>query len=78
VLFVIRTMGSPFASRPSRALTATTLSIVAIGLVLPATPLGPRLGFTLLPLGYLALVGGITATYLALVEVVKRAIVRAR
>jgi hypothetical protein len=32
----------------------------------------------LLPLSYLAFVGGITVTYLVLVEVVKRAIVRAR
>jgi Mg2+-importing ATPase len=78
VLFVIRTMGSPLASRPSGALTATTLAIVALGLGLPATPLGVRLGFTLLPLSYLAFVGGITVTYLVLVEVVKRAIVRAR
>ena len=29
VLFVIRTMGNPFRSRPSRALTVTTLLIVA-------------------------------------------------
>ena len=46
VLFVIRTMGNPLTSRPSRALAITTVSIVAIGLALPATPLGPLLGFT--------------------------------
>ena len=46
VLFVIRTMGNPFRSRPSRALTATTLIIVAVGVMLPSTPLGPVLGFT--------------------------------
>jgi P-type Mg2+ transporter len=44
VLFVIRTMGSPFQSRPSRSLTVTTLVIVAIGAVLPVTPLGTFLG----------------------------------
>jgi len=31
VLFVIRTMGNPFQSRPSRALTITTLAITGIG-----------------------------------------------
>src|SRR6185369_205450 len=44
VLFVIRTMGSPFQSRPSRSLTVTTLVIVAIGAVLPVTPLATFLG----------------------------------
>ncbi len=35
VLFVIRTMKRPWESRPSRALTITTLGIVVVGLVLP-------------------------------------------
>jgi Mg2+-importing ATPase len=52
VLFVIRTMGNPFRSRPSLALTVTTLVIVAIGAVLPATPLAAVLGFTRLPPAY--------------------------
>jgi Mg2+-importing ATPase len=38
VLFVIRTMGNPFRSRPSRALAFTTVLMVAIGAILPATP----------------------------------------
>jgi Mg2+-importing ATPase len=72
VLFVIRTMGSPLASRPSRALTLTTLAIVAVGLALPATALGPLLGFTVLPLTYFVFLVPATLVYLGLVEFVKR------
>jgi Mg2+-importing ATPase len=78
VLFVIRTMESPFVSRPSAALTATTLTIVVIGLVLPATPLARLLGFTVLPLSYFVFLVAATLTYLALVELVKRWLVRHR
>ena len=72
VLFVIRTMRSPWRSRPSRALTATTLSIVAVGLVLPYSPLAGPLGFTPLPSSYYVFLTAATLTYLLLVEVVKR------
>jgi P-type Mg2+ transporter len=75
VLFVIRTMGSPFTSRPSAALTLTTVAVVVIGLVLPATPLAPLLGFTVPPPAYFAFLVVATLTYLALVEVVKRRVV---
>jgi len=76
VLFVIRTMGNPFTSRPSRALAISTIAIVGIGLALPATPLGPLLGFTVPPLIFFVFLAVATATYLALVEVVKRRVVR--
>jgi P-type Mg2+ transporter len=72
VLFVIRTMRSPWRSRPSRALTATTLSIVAVGLLLPYSPLAGPLGFTPLPGSYYVFLTAATLTYLLLVEVVKR------
>jgi P-type Mg2+ transporter len=54
VLFVIRTMGNPFRSRPSRSLTVTTLLIVAIGVALPVTPMATVLGFTRLPVSCFA------------------------
>jgi len=76
VLFVIRTMGNPFRSRPSRALTVTTLAIVAIGAVLPATPLAALLGFTSLPPAYFAFLIPATLMYLAMVDVAKRLLVR--
>ena len=72
VLFVIRTMGNPLRSRPSTALTATVLVIVATGLILPYTPVGLTLGFVPLPAVYFAFLTGATVTYLGLVEVAKR------
>lgn len=72
VLFVIRTAGNPLKSRPSAALTATTLAIVLTGVLLPFLPLAKDLGFTPLPAIYFAFLAGATITYLLLVEVGKR------
>ena len=68
-------MQSPLASRPSAALATTTIAVVVIGLMLPATPLGRILGFTIPPLSYFGFLVVATLTYLTLVEVVKRAFV---
>jgi Mg2+-importing ATPase len=76
VLFVIRTAGNPLQSRPSIPLAATTVLIVCIGLVLPFTALAEPLGFVPLPLSYFAFLAGATLTYLVLVEVVKRRLIR--
>jgi len=76
VLFVIRTMGNPFRSRPSRSLTVTTLLIVAIGVALPVTPIAALLGFTRLPVSYLAFLIFVTLAYLVLVDVAKRQLAR--
>jgi Mg2+-importing ATPase len=72
VLFIIRTMGSPLRSRPSAALAATTVAVVLIGGVLPFMPLASQLGFVPLPATYFAFLAVATATYLVLVEIVKR------
>lgn len=76
VLFVIRTAGNPLRSRPSAALTCTTLLVVGIGLVVPFTPVGGPLGFVPLPGPYFLFLAGATATYLVLVEIAKRRLVR--
>jgi len=76
VLFVIRTTGNPFLSRPSRALTVTTLGIVAVGMLLPVSPLAEVLEFGVPPLPYLLFVVLATVTYLGLVEAAKRPRVR--
>jgi Mg2+-importing ATPase len=76
VLFVIRTMGNPFRSRPSRSLTITTLLIVGIGVALPVTPLATLLGFTRLPASYFAFLILATVMYLALVDMAKRQLAR--
>jgi Mg2+-importing ATPase len=72
VLFVIRTPRSPFVSRPSRPLVITTLAVVALGIALPFSPLAAMLGFAPLPAGYFLFLTLATITYLALVEVAKR------
>ena len=72
VVFVIRTAGSPFRSRPSPALLASVLAVVAIALALPCTAVGALLGFVPLPGGLLAAIAALTLTYLLLVQVVKR------
>jgi Mg2+-importing ATPase len=72
VLFVIRTSKNPFRSRPSGALMATCLGVVAIGIYLPFSPLAGMLGFTPLPGSYFAFVAIATAVYLLLVEAGKR------
>lgn len=72
VLFVIRTMGNPFRSRPSLPLTFTTILMVVLGVLLPYSPLAGVLGFTALPAGYFAFLAFSTFTYLLLVEFAKR------
>jgi Mg2+-importing ATPase len=72
VVFVIRTFGNPLRSRPSATLVAMTVSIVSIALALPATPIGTVLGFTVPPPGYFVFLVGAVASYLWLVEIVKR------
>ena len=72
VLFVIRMRRTPWSSRPSRALTVTTLAIVLAGMLIPYSPLASPLGFTALPPAYFAFLSGATVTYLVLVELAKR------
>ncbi len=72
VLFIIRTIGNPLKSRPSRPLAITTLLVVLIALVLPISPLAATLGFTPLPLGYFLFLIVATGTYLLLVQAAKR------
>jgi Mg2+-importing ATPase len=72
VLFVIRTAGNPLRSRPSLPLAVTTVLVALIGVILPFTPLAATLGFVPLPGAYFVFLGGVTMTYLVLVELVKR------
>jgi Mg2+-importing ATPase len=72
VLFVIRTSGNPFRSKPSAALVATVLAAVTIGILLPLTPLGADFGLVPLPLAFYAFLAAATATYLLLVQLIKR------
>jgi Mg2+-importing ATPase len=72
VVFLIRTRRVPFFhSRASTALTLTTFAIVLVGALLPFTPLAAFLGFTPLPPLFFVILIGMTATYLALIEIAK-------
>jgi len=72
VIFVIRTMGNPLRSRPSGPLALTTVAVVAIGVLLPFSPLAGVLGFTALPAAFFAFLVAATGLYLLLVEMAKR------
>ncbi len=76
VLFIIRTAGNPFRSRPSLPLVTSVLVVVLVGLLLPSTPLAGPLGFVPLPVTYFLFLFGVTSTYLVLVELVKRRLMR--
>ncbi|HET6935833.1 MAG TPA: magnesium-translocating P-type ATPase [Candidatus Angelobacter sp.] len=76
VLFVIRTAGNPFRSRPSAALTATILGAVACGILLPYTPLGGYFGFVPLSAPFFAFLTIATVAYLSAVEYAKRLVIR--
>ena len=72
VIFVIRTRGNPWRSRPHPMLTATSLAIVALAMLLPLTPLGGAFGFTPLPAGFYAALAVMVLAYLAVVMAVRR------
>jgi Mg2+-importing ATPase len=73
VIFVIRTRRVPFFhSRPSRPLLVSSCTVVAIGALLPFSPLAHRLGFRSLPIGFFAALVVMVVVYLALVDVGKR------
>ncbi len=72
VVFVIRTAGSPLKSRPSRGLVVAVLTVVLIGFALPFTPFGTLIGFTPMPPLLTATILTLAATYLGLVQIVKK------
>jgi Mg2+-importing ATPase len=72
IIHVIRTNKIPFLqSRASRALTLTSLAIVAIGAWLTVSPLAPALGFVRLPPLYWLFLLGMLLAYVTLTQLVK-------
>lgn len=72
VIYVIRTGRIPFIeSMPSRFLMATSLTIVAAGILIPLSPLAGPFGFVTPPAAYFLVLAAIVGTYLALVQLVK-------
>jgi P-type Mg2+ transporter len=72
VIFAIRTRRVPLSrSRASKPLTITTLVCVAVGAILPYSPLAHLLGFRALPAAFFGFLVGMIITYLMLVEIGK-------
>jgi len=72
VVFVIRTARSPFfKSRPGKWLLITCLTMTAIGILLPFTPLAPPLGLVPPPHTYFGILIVLIGAYLFLVETIK-------
>lgn len=76
VIFIIRTRGNPFKSRPHPILVATSLSVMAISAILPWTPLGGYFGFVPPPIQFYAILLAMVLVYLMIVEVAKRCFYR--
>jgi Mg2+-importing ATPase len=72
VIFIIRTHRNPLRSRPSPLLAVTSLTVVAIAILLPFTPLSGHLGFTPPPPSFFLILAALVAVYLLAVEGVKR------
>lgn len=73
VIYVIRTAKIPFVeSMPSKFLMFTSLLIVAIGIIIPFSPLAKPFGFVAPPPAYFIALFFIVASYLFLVQVAKK------
>jgi P-type Mg2+ transporter len=76
VIFVIRTRRNPLRSRPHPLLAATSLAVVAVGVALPFSPLGPLLGFVSPPPSFMAMLVALVALYLPLAQFCKEYVYR--
>ena len=77
IIHVIRTNKIPFLqSRPSAFLMVTSLVTMAVGIVLPFTPVGPSLGLTALPPLYWPCVIVTLLCYVLLTQAVKAWLLR--
>ena len=71
VVAVMRTRKPFFRSAPSRLLIWSSLSVAAVAIAVPYSPLGPLLGFVPLPPVALAAVAGIVIAYVGTTELLK-------
>ena len=76
VIFIIRTRGNPLKSRAHTLLTATSLAVVAIAVLLPFTPLGTHFGFVPPPARFYFILGAMVLVYLFIVELAKQGFYR--
>ena len=71
IVFVVRSSNAFFKTRPGKYLVAATLTIVAITLVLPYTPVASLVGFVPLPLTLIGMLGVIVGLYISAAEIAK-------
>jgi Mg2+-importing ATPase len=76
IVLVIRTRRPFFRSLPGTHLLWATLSVVAVTLALPFTPVGRLFGFAPLPASFLGMMFGIVALYVVSAEIRKRVFYR--
>lgn len=71
-IFVIRTIGNPFKSRPNRWLALTSVGVVLVACALPFSILAPTLGFEAPPALFFAILVAMVTGYLLMLELAKR------
>jgi Mg2+-importing ATPase len=72
VVFIIRTRRVPFfRSRPSWQLVVSVIAVVAVGWVIPFTPVGTFFGLVPLAPALLAGIAGLTVIYVVMIDFVK-------
>jgi Mg2+-importing ATPase len=72
VVFVIRTRRAPFLrSRPSRPLAISTLAVIAIGALLPLSPIAQTLGFVAPSAALYGVIAIVVVVYLNVVDATK-------
>lgn len=72
VIFVVRTVKNCWQSKPSLSLTISVLAIVAIGIILPFSPVSKFFGFVPLPITYFLFLIIATFAFLLLMETFKK------
>jgi P-type Mg2+ transporter len=73
IVLVLRVRTAPWhGARPARPVVVAAASAAAIGLLIPATPLGGRLGLVPLPFGFLPWIGATLVVYGLTAQLAKR------
>jgi Mg2+-importing ATPase len=72
IVLVIRSRKPFFRSQPGKYLLFATLSILALTLILPFTPLAGIFGFSPLPVSFILFIGLIVLIYIFTAEIVKK------
>lgn len=72
MIFIILTRGNPLKSHAHPRLTATSLAVVVIAVLLPFTPIGTHFGFVPPPTRFYFILGAMVLAYLIVVGLAKQ------